>query len=128
VLLTAGLQIVLLSSLKTFVVASNKLTGTVNENIYYLPALAKLDFSNNTLVGTTPPAIGYASGVQAPSNDSCAANITALTTFHVPAFACTGGTWAIVFATLAVTLDVNRCAGAAGLLHACVVSQAWLSW
>lgn len=51
-------QIVLLSSLKTFVVASNKFSGTVNENIYYLPALAKLDLSNNTLVGTTPQAIG----------------------------------------------------------------------
>jgi hypothetical protein len=49
---------VLLSSLKTFVVASNKFSGTVNENIYYLPALAKLDLSNNTLVGTTPQAIG----------------------------------------------------------------------
>lgn len=51
-------QIVLLSSLKTFVVAGNKFSGTVNENIYYLPALAKLDLSNNSLVGTTPPAIG----------------------------------------------------------------------
>lgn len=52
------MQITLLSSLKTFVVSSNKFNGTVNENIYYLPALAKLDLSNNTLVGTTAQSIG----------------------------------------------------------------------
>ena len=51
-------QLVLLSSLKTFVVSSNKLTGTVNENIYYLPGLAKLDLSNNSFVGTMVQAIG----------------------------------------------------------------------
>lgn len=51
-------QITLLSSLKTFVVSSNRFSGTVNENIYYLPALAKLDLSNNALVGTLPKAIG----------------------------------------------------------------------
>lgn len=51
-------QLVLLSSLKTFVVSSNKLSGTVNENIYYLPALAKLDLSNNSFVGTMVQAIG----------------------------------------------------------------------
>lgn len=54
----AAAQIVLLSSLKTFVVSSNRFSGTVNENIYYLPALAKLDLSNNTLVGTMVQAIG----------------------------------------------------------------------
>lgn len=52
------LQLVLLSSLKTFVVSSNRFSGTVNENIYYLPALAKLDISNNSFVGTMVPAIG----------------------------------------------------------------------
>lgn len=51
-------QVTLLSSLKTFVVSSNQFSGTMTENIYYLPALAKLDLSNNSLVGTTPTAIG----------------------------------------------------------------------
>jgi hypothetical protein len=56
--LSALLQLVLLSSLKTFVVSSNRFRGTVNENVYYLPALAKLDISNNSFVGTMVPAIG----------------------------------------------------------------------
>jgi len=57
-LLPVHSQITLLSSLKTFVVSSNRFSGTVNENIYFLPALAKLDLSNNALVGTLPKAIG----------------------------------------------------------------------
>jgi hypothetical protein len=120
VLCWPGLQIVLLSSLKTFVVASNKLTGTVNENIYYLPALAKLDLSNNTLVGTTPPAIGYVSstGVQAPRIDSCA-GITAPAAYCVSALACTAGTPATVPDTGCQGLC--RSSRASAQMHCCLV-------
>jgi hypothetical protein len=40
------------------VVANNAFEGPVNENVFYLPALSKLDMSNNRLLGTLPASVG----------------------------------------------------------------------
>jgi Leucine-rich repeat (LRR) protein len=51
-------KITLLSSLKSVKMSSNKLSGAVGEDLYYMPSLAVLDLSSNHFVGTTPVAIG----------------------------------------------------------------------
>jgi Leucine-rich repeat (LRR) protein len=50
--------ITLLSSLQSLNIAGNALTGTISMDLYYLPALAHFDASNNSFVGTIPAAIG----------------------------------------------------------------------
>lgn len=56
--------ITLLSGLKTLLLGRNSFTGTMTEDIYYLPSLMHLDISNNQFVGTIPPAIGSCFSLQ----------------------------------------------------------------
>jgi hypothetical protein len=47
-----------MSSLTSVKLSNNMFSGTVVEDLYFLPALSVLDLSSNQFVGTTPAAIG----------------------------------------------------------------------
>jgi hypothetical protein len=45
--------------MKSLYLADNRLTGTITEDVYYLPSLKRVDLSNNLFNGTIP---GHAIG------------------------------------------------------------------
>jgi hypothetical protein len=56
VLLRSGV----LGGLKTFLIASNKFTGTITEDLLYLPAIRHIDMSDNNFFGVLPAvALGW---------------------------------------------------------------------
>jgi hypothetical protein len=43
-----------LGGLKTFLIASNNFTGTITEDLLYLPAIRHVDMSDNNFFGVLP--------------------------------------------------------------------------
>lgn len=43
-----------LGGLKTFLIPSNNFTGTITEDLLYLPAIRRIDMSNNNFFGVLP--------------------------------------------------------------------------
>lgn len=71
VLLHVRVCIGVLGSLQTFFIAGNSFTGTIPEDLLYLPAIRRIDLSNNKFFGTIPlVAIGCVVGHRGPWDGS----------------------------------------------------------
>ncbi|WIA21435.1 hypothetical protein OEZ85_000647 [Tetradesmus obliquus] len=57
-------QVGVLGGLKTFLIASNRFTGTITEDLLYLPAIRHIDMSDNNFFGILPAvALGFPYGL-----------------------------------------------------------------